>query len=96
MARQREEYQHTHQLLERRWPLIFGFARPLRIGIFKILRDELGRAEVTDTALKQFLKVWTLRPAYRAALKRGDRRVNLDGSDAGPPFEPPQNHRGGR
>jgi hypothetical protein len=36
--------------------------------------------------LKAFLRTWVNRKPYRAALARGDRRVNLDGSDAGPAF----------
>ena len=31
-------------------------------------------------------RTWVHRKAYRAALARGDHRVNLDGSDAGPAF----------
>jgi len=34
--------------------------------------------------LKVFLRIWVHRKAYRVALARGDRRINLDGSDAGP------------
>ena len=39
--------------------------------------------------LRLFLSRWVHRDAYRAALARGDRRVNLDGTDAGPAFDEP-------
>jgi hypothetical protein len=35
---------------------------------------------------KVFLRTWVHRMAYRVALARGEHRVNLDGSDAGPAF----------
>ena len=90
-ALNRERYLRAHRLLASRWPAIFGAARPLAIGIDKQVRAILSEEELSGAELRVFFYRWTHRVPYRAALERGDRRVNLDGSDAGAAFEePPQ------
>ena len=72
-------FRRVRALLQARYPQIFSWARPLAIGIDQKLREAL-------TDLSVFLKIWVRRKVYRAALERGDHRVNLDGSDAGAAF----------
>jgi sRNA-binding protein len=81
-----QRYRRAHDLLVERYPAIFAAARPLAIGIDKQLRDAFSEEELSTANLKAFLRTWVNRKPYRAALARGDRRVNLDGSDAGPAF----------
>ena len=81
-----ERYRRAHDLLVERYPAIFAAARPLAIGVDKQLRDAFSEEELPTADLKAFLRTWVNRKPYRAALARGDRRVNLDGSDAGPAF----------
>jgi hypothetical protein len=79
-----QRFKTVKNLLESRWPLIFSWGRPLAVGIDKSLRAAFSEVELPTPELKLFLKLWVRRPAYRAALERGDRRVHLDSSDAGP------------
>src|SRR3954471_14040924 len=89
-SRQRR-YRRTHRRLASRWPAIFTAARPLAVGIDKQVRAILSEDQISTADLRVFFSIWTHRAPYRAALERGDRRVNLDGSDAGPAFaDPPQ------
>lgn len=88
--RKRGRYKQARRLLASRWPAIFSAARPLAIGIDKRVRAILSEDEISTADLRMFFSIWTHRDAYRAALARGDRRVNLDGSDAGPAFDAPQ------
>jgi hypothetical protein len=81
-----ERYAPVRNLIAGRYRSIFAAARPLAIGIDKPLREAFTEEELPTDDLKVFLRVWVRRKAYRAALERGDRRVNLDGSDAGPAF----------
>ena len=76
-------------VLQARYPQIFSWGRPLAIGIDQKLRGAFTEEELPTADLKVFLRTWVHRKAYRAALARGDRRVNLDGSDAGPAFDDP-------
>ena len=89
-ALHRERYKRAHRLLAARWPAIFSAARPLAIGIDKQVRAVVTEEELDTADLRTFFHRWTHRAPYLAALKRGDRRVNLDGSDAGPAFDTPQ------
>ena len=73
-------------MLQARYPQIFSWGRPLAIGIDQKLREAFTEEELPTADLKVFLRTWVHRKAYRVALARGDRRVNLDGSDAGPAF----------
>jgi sRNA-binding protein len=73
-------------MMQERYPQIFSWGRPLAIGIDKALREAFSEEELPTADLGVFLRVWVRRKAYRAALERGERRVNLDGSDAGPAF----------
>ena len=79
-------FRRVRALLQARYPQIFSWARPLAIGIDKPLREAFTEEELPTADLSVFLKIWVRRKAYRAVLERGDRRVNLDGSDAGPAF----------
>jgi sRNA-binding protein len=79
-----ERYKRARVLLVTRYPAIFSAARPLAIGIHERLREAFPEEELSSEDLRAFLQVWVRRKPYRAALERGDRRVNLDGSDAGP------------
>jgi ProQ/FINO family len=88
-ALQRQRYLRAHRLLASRWPAVFTAARPLAIGIDKQVRAVLSEEELSAAELRTFFRIWIHRGAYRAALERGDRRVNLDGSDAGPAFDQP-------
>ena len=81
------------KLLSARYPLIFGWGRPLAIGIDQQLRAVLSEAELSTEDMKLFFKFWVHRPAYLAALQRGERRVNLDGSDAGPGYDAERGQR---
>ena len=81
-----DRYARVRNLLAGRYRSIFAAARPLAIGIDKPLREAFTEEELSTDDLRVFLRVWVRRKAYRAALARGDRRVNLDGSDAGPAF----------
>src|SRR4051812_18955810 len=74
-------------LLAERFPAAFTSKRPLAIGIFAEIRAVVPESELPRDDLGGFLASWTKRPAYLAALERGDRRVHLDGSDAGPAFD---------
>ena len=60
----------------------------MAVGIYEQLREVMSD-EIADSDLRLFFKFWVNRHPYRAALARGDRRVNLDGSDAGPAFDEP-------
>lgn len=82
-----ERFKATQRLVSARYPMIFSWGRPLAVGIRERLREAFTEDELGDGDLRAFLKWWCRRPAYRAALERGDRRVNLDGSDAGPAFD---------
>ena len=79
-------FRRVRALLQVRYPQIFSWARPLAIGIDQRLRETFTEDELPTADLSVFLKIWVRRKAYRAALERGDHRVNLDGSDAGPAF----------
>ena len=83
-------FRRTHELLRERYPELFTASRPLAIGIYHQIRAAIGREELRSRDLNLFLAGWTKWPAYRAALARGDRRVNLDGSDAGPALAEPR------
>ena len=83
-----ERFIRVRGLLQARYPQIFSWGRPLAIGIDQKLREAFTEEELPTADLKVFLRTWVHRKAYRAALARGDRRVNLDGSDAGPAFGP--------
>ena len=89
-ARNREVFRRTHKLLRERYPELFTASRPLAIGIYHQIRAAIGRDELRSRDLNLFLAGWTKWPAYRAALARGDRRINLDGSDAGPALVEPR------
>jgi hypothetical protein len=66
-------------------PQVFGDAPvPLAIGIFTALKVLLA-GEADNTAVSRFLRDWTSRPAYLAALARGDVRRGLDGEPTGEP-----------
>jgi ProQ/FINO family len=80
-------YRRAHDLLVERYPAIFAAARPLAIGVDKQLREAFSEEELSTANLRAFLRTWVNRNPYRAALARGDSRVNLDGSDAGPAFD---------
>jgi ProQ/FINO family len=73
-------------LLAERFPEAFRKPRPLAIGIYRQIRAAVPNDELRSKDLSAFMAAWTHRKAYRAALERGERRVNLDGSDAGPAF----------
>jgi hypothetical protein len=81
-----ERFTRTRGVLQARYPRIFSWGRPLAIGIDQKLREAFTEEELPTADLKVFLRTWVHRKAYRAALARGDHRVNLDGSDAGPAF----------
>ena len=81
-----ERFIRVRGLLQARYPQIFSWGRPLAIGIDQKLREAFTEEELPTADLKVFLRTWVHRKAYRAALARGDHRVNLDGSDAGPAF----------
>ena len=89
-ARNREVFRRTHKLLRERYPELFTTPRSLAVGIYHQIRAAIGREELRSRDLNLFLAGWTKWPAYRAALVRGDRRVNLDGSDAGPALAEPR------
>ena len=84
-AAARERNNRVRGILEARYPRLFGFAQPLAVGIDKQITAALGD-EITAKDLSGFLGYWTHRAEYQAALARGERRQNLDGSDAGPAF----------
>ena len=89
-VRNREVFRRTDKLLRERYPELFTTPRPLAVGIYHQIRAAIGREELRSRDLNLFLAGWTKWPAYRAALVRGDRRVNLDGSDAGPALVEPR------
>lgn len=68
----------THDLLRTRWPAIFTWARPLKIGIDRDISAALGE-EISRRQLRLFLAGWCRRPAYLKALEAGVPRVGLDG-----------------
>jgi hypothetical protein len=84
-----ERYRQTRELQRKRWPAVFSAARPLAIGIDQQVRAAIGQDESLTADLKLFLRKWVYRSAYRDALARGDRRVHLDGSDAGLAYDRP-------
>jgi ProQ/FINO family len=87
-VKQQQRYasnKRIQRLLQERWPRAFSWARPLAIGIHEQITADLGD-EIGRDDLRAFLRMWVNRPPYRAALDRGDRRVNLDLTDAGPAF----------
>ena len=63
-----------------------NFPRWRRCAAAYWAREEcsLKFCELPTADLKVFLRTWVHRKAYCVALARGDRRVNLDESDAGP------------
>jgi len=79
-------FRQVRAQMQARYPQIFSWGRPLAVGIDQKLREAFTEEELPTTDLKVFLRTWVHRKAYRAALARGDHRVNLDGSDAGPAF----------
>jgi ProQ/FINO family len=77
-------------MLAARWPEAFSRPRPLAVGIYRQIRAAVDNTELRSRDLSAFLAAWTHRKSYRAALECGVRRVNLDGSDAGPAFDEPK------
>jgi ProP effector len=68
-------------------PQVFGDPPvPLAIGVFAAL-NELLADESDDATIGRFLRSWTSRPAYLAALARGDVRRDLDGEPSGEPTD---------
>ena len=67
-----------HDVLRRRWPLVFSWARPLAIGIHLDVQAALGD-EVKRKDLRDFFYRWVHRDPYLAAVARGEPRVGLDG-----------------
>ena len=67
-----------HDVLRRRWPLVFSWARPLAIGIHLDIQAALGD-EVKRKDLRDFFYRWVHRAPYLAAVARGEPRVGLDG-----------------
>ena len=72
--------------MRERFPDIFRRRNPppLAIGIHKTILEVAGD-DIDPPSLRWFLRFWVTRPDYWAAVARGDRRVNLDGSPAGLP-----------
>jgi len=81
-ADRKAQNKRIQAILQARWPHLFTYAQPLAIGIWiplsAAVEDEISKKE-----LRKFLRWWTRRPPYLAAIERGVRRLNLDGSDAG-------------
>lgn len=91
--RRRLALRRTRKLLEERYPFVFSWARPLAVGMFEQIRGAIDEAELSKAELHNFLRWWIALPPYQAAIARGDRRINLDGSDAGPAMiHAPNNH----
>ena len=71
----------------RRWPAAFARPMPLAIGIREHIEAAL-EAEGNDLDRKSIgvtLQRWTTQGPYLRAVLRGERRRNLDGSEAGVP-----------
>jgi hypothetical protein len=82
-----DRYKRVHDVLRRRWPLVFSWARPLAIGIHLDVQAVLGD-EVKRKDLRDFFYRWVHRDPYLAAVARGEPRVGLDGEpvpDTSPP-----------
>jgi sRNA-binding protein len=77
--RRREEHRKTHVVLRERWPAVFTSATPLTLGIRQDIVTALGD-EVRAQAVRDFLRIWCGRKAYRKAIERGESRRRLDGS----------------
>jgi sRNA-binding protein len=81
-ADRKAQNKRIQAVLQARWPHLFTYAQPLAIGIWiplsAAVEDKISKKE-----LRKFLRWWTRRPPYLAAIERGVRRLNLDGSDAG-------------
>ena len=84
----RARFRRAHNLLRARYPAIFNATRPLAVGMYGQVRRAISKDELSTRDLHHFFFVWTRRAAYRTALERGERRVNLDGTDAGPALAP--------
>lgn len=83
-------YKRVRDMLAARYPLIFSYARPLKVGIHRDLRAAIPEDELSTTDLRHFLYKWVRRPPYLDALARGVRRVDLEGNDAGPAAGAPE------
>ena len=91
-ALRREQYERARAPLMGHWPTIFTAARPLAIGIDKQVRSILrGQPPICGSSSRSGHVATPTAPLSRAA----GRRVNLDGSDAGPAFDAPQDGRPG-
>jgi hypothetical protein len=64
---------------------------PLAIGI-RLVLVELLAGEVDAATIAVFLRRWTGRPAYWAALAAGEMRRDLDGQPAGEPTPEQRKH----
>lgn len=69
------------------WPALFTTPVPLATGIARAIRAELGYVEVPTAGLGRALHYWTNAPGYLAAVAAGEKRRNLDGTEAGVPDE---------
>jgi len=75
------------------WPTVFSWPpMPLAVGIDRQLHPWLGELGASWQTLRRTLMWWTSRPAYWAALARGEIRRNLDGSQALAPSEGERQH----
>jgi hypothetical protein len=81
-ADRKAQNKRIQAILQARWPHLFTYAQPLAIGIWIPLSAAVEE-EISKKELRKFLRWWTRRPPYLAAIERGVRRLNLDGSDAG-------------
>lgn len=65
--------------LAERWPHLFHFPVPLKIGIHRDYPAP-GDRPVSKKVFARFLKKWVKQPAYQAALQSGTARYGFDGS----------------
>lgn len=70
-------YVDTHQKLHDVFPHVFNYKKPLAIGIYGQIRDQVN---VTSRDLHFFLHRYCDSYRYLECLKEGKRRYNVDGS----------------
>lgn len=70
--------ERVHAVLRERWPHLFSFPVPLKIGVHKDFRD-LARRPVGRDAFDLFLRWWTQQDAYKQVVATARARYDFDG-----------------
>jgi hypothetical protein len=74
-----KSFAEAKSILAERWPHLFTFPVPLKIGIHKDF-PPVGERPMTRKRFCRFLEVWCSRPEYEDAVYFAKGRYGFDGS----------------